>query len=69
MYASAMFVQEGSPRNIHEIAVSGLSFKKRDAAEFLEPIMVCPRRIFRRIWMNIAIASAEASTALICLTA
>ena len=40
MYASAMFVQEGSPRNIHEIAVSGLSFKKRDAAEFLEPIMV-----------------------------
>lgn len=40
MYASAMFVQEGSPRNIHDIAVSGLSFKKRDAAEFLEPIMV-----------------------------
>lgn len=40
MYASAMFVQEGSPRDIHEIAVSGLSFKKRDSAEFLEPIMV-----------------------------
>ena len=40
MYASSMFVQEGNPRNIHEIAVSGLSFKKRDSAEFLEPIMV-----------------------------
>ena len=40
MYASSMFVQEGSPRDPHEIAVSGLSFKKRDAAEFLEPIMV-----------------------------
>ena len=40
MYASSMFVQEGSPRDIHDIAVSGLSFKKRDAAEFLEPIMV-----------------------------
>lgn len=40
MYASSMFVQEGNPRDPHEIAVSGLSFKKRDAAEFLEPIMV-----------------------------
>ena len=40
MYASSMFVQEGAPRDIHDIAVSGLSFKKRDAAEFLEPIMV-----------------------------
>lgn len=40
MYASSMFVQEGSPRNIHSIAVSGLSFKKRDSAEFLEDIMV-----------------------------
>ena len=40
MYASSMFVQEGNPRNPHEIAVSGLSFKKRDAAEFLEPIMI-----------------------------
>lgn len=40
MYASSMFVQEGSPRDPHEIAVSGLSFKKRDAAEFLEPIML-----------------------------
>jgi hypothetical protein len=40
MYASSMFVQEGTPRDIHDIAVSGLSFKKRDAAEFLEEIMV-----------------------------
>ena len=40
MYASSMFVQEGSPRDIHDIAISGLSFKKRDSAEFLEPIMV-----------------------------
>ena len=40
MYASSMFVQEGNPRDIHDIAVSGLSFKKRDAAEFLEEIMV-----------------------------
>lgn len=39
MYASSMFVQEGNPRDIHDIAVSGLSFKKRDSAEFLEPIM------------------------------
>jgi len=40
MYASSMFVQEGKPRNPHDIAVSGLSFKKRDSAEFLEPIMI-----------------------------
>ena len=40
MYASSMFVQEGNPRDIHKIAVSGLSFKKRDAAEFLEDVMV-----------------------------
>lgn len=40
MYASSMFVQEGNPRNPHDIAVTGLSFKKRDAAEFLEPIML-----------------------------
>ena len=39
MYASSMFVQEGTPRDPHDIAFSGLSFKKRDAAEFLEPIM------------------------------
>lgn len=40
MYAASMFVQEGKPRNPHDIAVTGLSFKKRDAAEFLEPIML-----------------------------
>lgn len=40
MYATSTFVQEGSPRNIHSISVSGLSFKKRDSAEFLEDIMV-----------------------------
>lgn len=40
MYAASMFVQEGNPRDIHDIAVTGLSFKKRDAAEFLEPIML-----------------------------
>ena len=39
MYASSMFVQEGNPRDPHDIAISGLSFKKRDSAEFLEPIM------------------------------
>ena len=40
MYASSMFVQEGTPRNIHKIAVTGMSFKKRDAAEFLSPVML-----------------------------
>ena len=40
MYAASMFVQEGNPRDPHEIAVTGMSFKKRDAAEFLEPIML-----------------------------
>lgn len=40
MYASSMFVQEGAPRDIHDIAVSGMSFKKRDAPEFLEPEMI-----------------------------
>lgn len=40
MYAASMFVQEGAIRNPHDIAVTGLSFKKRDAAEFLEPIMI-----------------------------
>lgn len=39
MYAASMFVQEGNPRDIHDIAITGLSFKKRDSAEFLEPIM------------------------------
>lgn len=40
MYSASCFVQEGNPRNIHETAVTGLSFKKRDSAEFLEPIML-----------------------------
>ena len=40
MYAAACFVQEGNPRNIHDVQVTGLSFKKRDSAEFLEPIML-----------------------------
>ena len=40
MYASSMFFQEGKPRDVHEIAITGLSFKKRDAAAFLEPIML-----------------------------
>ena len=40
MYAASVFVQEGTPRDIHDIAVTGLSFKKRDSAEFLEPIML-----------------------------
>jgi len=40
MYAASCFVQEGNPRDIHSIQVTGLSFKKRDSAEFLEPIML-----------------------------
>jgi hypothetical protein len=40
MYSASCFVQEGNPRNIHETSVTGLSFKKRDSAEFLEPIML-----------------------------
>lgn len=40
MYASSCFVQEGAPRDIHKIEVSGMSFKKRDAAEFLGPLMI-----------------------------
>ena len=39
MYAASMFVQEGAVRDPHDIAVTGLSFKKRDSAEFLEPVM------------------------------
>lgn len=39
MYAASMLVQEGKPRNPHDIAITGLSFKKRDSPEFLEPIM------------------------------
>ena len=40
MYSASCMVQEGKPRNIHKTAVTGLSFKKRDSAEFLEPIML-----------------------------
>lgn len=40
MYSASCMVQEGNPRNIHKISVTGLSFKKRDSAEFLEPIML-----------------------------
>lgn len=40
MYAASTFVQEGNPRDIHNISVTGMSFKKRDAAEFLEPLML-----------------------------
>lgn len=40
MYAMSMFCQEGKPRDPHDISVTGLSFKKRDAPEFLEPIML-----------------------------
>lgn len=40
MYAASTFVQEGNPRNIHDISVTGMSFKKRDAAEFLGPLMI-----------------------------
>lgn len=40
MYATSTFSQEGSPRDIHDISVTGMSFKKRDAAEFLEPLML-----------------------------
>lgn len=40
MYSASCMVQEGNLRNIHKISVTGLSFKKRDSAEFLEPIML-----------------------------
>lgn len=40
MYACSMFAQEGSPRDIHDISVTGLSFKKSDSAPFLEPLML-----------------------------
>ena len=40
MYSASCMVQEGNLRNIHKVAVTGLSFKKRDSAEFLEPIML-----------------------------
>ena len=40
MYLNSMFVQEGNPRDIHEIDAKGVSFKKRDTAEFLEPYIL-----------------------------
>ena len=40
MYLDSQFVQEGSPRNIHEIEAKGVSFKKRDTADFLEPLIL-----------------------------
>lgn len=40
MYLNSMFVQEGKPRNIHEIDAKGVSFKKRDTADFLEPMIL-----------------------------
>lgn len=40
MYLSSMFVQEGNPRDIHEIDAKGVSFKKRDTADFLEPVIL-----------------------------
>ena len=40
MYLNSMFVQEGTPRNIHEIDAKGVSFKKRDTADFLAPMIL-----------------------------
>lgn len=40
MYLNSMFVQEGNPRNIHEIDAKGVSFKKRDTADFLSPMIL-----------------------------
>jgi DNA polymerase elongation subunit (family B) len=40
MYAMSTFAQEGHPRNPWVIDITGLTFKKRDSAEFLEPIML-----------------------------
>ena len=40
MYLNSIFVQEGEPRNIHEIDAKGVSFKKRDTADFLEPMIL-----------------------------
>ena len=39
MYAMSTLIQEGKPRNPHKISFTGLSFKKRDSAQFLEPVM------------------------------
>lgn len=40
MYAVSNLIQEGTPRNPHKISFTGLSFKKRDSAQFLEPVMI-----------------------------
>lgn len=40
MYLDAQFVQEGNPRNIHDIEAKGVSFKKRDTADFLAPVIL-----------------------------
>lgn len=40
MYLNAQFVQEGKPRNIHDIEAKGVSFKKRDSADFLGPLIL-----------------------------
>ena len=39
MYAMSTLIQEGKPRNPHKISFTGLSFKKRDSSQFLEPVM------------------------------
>lgn len=40
MYAQSTLIQEGKPLNPHKIGFTGLSFKKRDSAQFLSDIMV-----------------------------
>lgn len=40
MYLDSQFVQEGTPRNIHDIEAKGVSFKKRDSADFLGPVIL-----------------------------
>ena len=40
MYINSMFVQEGTPRNIHDLDAKGVSFKKRDTADFLAPMIL-----------------------------
>ena len=40
MYLASIFVQEGNPRNIHKIDAKGVQFKKRDSADFLEPLIL-----------------------------
>lgn len=40
MYLDSQFVQEGASRNIHDIEAKGVSFKKRDSADFLGPVIL-----------------------------